>query len=188
VSPSPKTPWCICCLAWVVLVVGLLAHSWILAFAAAVVIVYQLGLLIRRVTARRVPRWVREAPGLELIVSNVFIDNKTPAALARVLLERGGDLLVILEWNAAFVREFDAAGARETYPHRVFDAADTSDYAVGVVSKLPLLQSKVLTVGPLKLTQAVAEVGGQPATIVGLNPMATVDPEDSNRGRSRWTP
>jgi hypothetical protein len=48
----------------------------------------------------------------ELIVSNVFIDNKTPAALARVLLERGGDLLVILGWNAAFVHEFDAADAR----------------------------------------------------------------------------
>jgi endonuclease/exonuclease/phosphatase (EEP) superfamily protein YafD len=164
-------------LAWVVLVVGLLDHSWVLAGVAAALVVYQLVLVIPRVTARRVPRWARSAPRLELVVANVFIDNETPAALARALLDRGGDLMVILEWNARFVSEFDAAGGRDAYPNRVFDPADTSDYAVGIVSKVPLLpESQVLMVGPLKLTQAMVEVGGRPVTIMGLNPMAAVDP------------
>jgi endonuclease/exonuclease/phosphatase (EEP) superfamily protein YafD len=163
--------------AWVVLVAALVGQSWLLAAAAGVLVAYQLVLLISRLVASRVPRWVRHAPRLELLVANVFIDNKTPAALARALLARGGDVMVILEWNASFVREFDAAGGRDAYSHRVFDPADTSDYAVGIVSKKPLLEeSKVLTLSRLKLTQAVVDVGGQTLTIVGLNPTAAVDP------------
>jgi endonuclease/exonuclease/phosphatase (EEP) superfamily protein YafD len=163
--------------AWVVLVVALVGQSWLLAAAAAVLGAYQLVLLIPRLVESKVPRWVRGAPRLELTVANVFIDNKTPAALARALLARGGDVMIILEWNTAFVREFDAAGGRDAYPHRVFDPADTSDYAVGIVSKKPLLEeSKVVTLGPLKLTQAILDIGGPTLTIVGLNPTAAVDP------------
>ena len=164
-------------LAWVVLVVAVVGQSWLLAAAAGVLVAYQLVLLIPRLVASRVPRWVRGAPGLELLVANVFIDNKTPAALARALLARGGDVMVILEWNAVFVREFDAAGGKDAYPHRVFDPADTSDYAVGIVSKKPLVeQSGVVTRGPLKLMRAVVDMGGPALTIVGLNPTAAVDP------------
>jgi len=163
--------------AWAVLVVALVGQSWLLAAAAAVLAAYQLVLLIPRLVESKVPRWVRGAPRLELTVANVFIDNKTPAALARALLARGGDVMIILEWNTAFVREFDAAGGRDAYPHRVFDPADTSDYAVGIVSKKPLLEeSKVVTLGPLKLTQAILDIGGPTLTIVGLNPTAAVDP------------
>ena len=164
-------------LAWVVLVVGLIAQKWLLAGSAAVLVAYQLVLLIPRLVASRVPHWVREAPKLDLLVANVFIDNKTPAALARALLARGGDVMVILEWNASFVREFDAAGGRDAYSYRVFDPDDTSDYAVGIVSKKPLLEeSKVVTLGRLKLTKAAVDVGGPTLTIVGLNPTAAVDP------------
>jgi endonuclease/exonuclease/phosphatase (EEP) superfamily protein YafD len=163
--------------AWVVLVVALLAQSWYLAGAAALLVAYHLGLVISRLIKTRLPRWVRHAPRLHLVVANVFIDNETPAALARVLLAAGGDVIVILEWNPAFVSAFDAEGGTDAYPERVFDPADDSDYAVGVVSKLPLLpESEVVTHGPLKLTQAIVEVGGQPVTIIGLNPTATVDP------------
>jgi endonuclease/exonuclease/phosphatase (EEP) superfamily protein YafD len=164
-------------LAWVVLIVGLTGRAWLLAGSAAFLVAYQLVLLIPRRIAARVPRWVRDAPRVELVVANVFIDNETPAALARALLARGGDMMVILEWNAVFVREFDAAGGREAYPHRVFDPADTSDYAVGVVSKTPLREeSKVLTLGRLKLTQTVVDMGGPTLTILSLNPTAAVDP------------
>ena len=164
-------------LAWVVLVAALVGQSWLLAAAAGVLVAYQLVLLIPRLVASRVPRWVRNAPRLELLVANVFIDNETPAALARALLARGGDVMVILEWNAVFLREFDAAGGRDAYPHRVFDPADTSDYAAGIVSKSTLLEeSKVLTLGRLKLTRAVVSVGDETLTILGLNPTAAVDP------------
>lgn len=164
-------------LAWVVLVVALVGQSWLVAAAAGVLVAYQVVLLIPRLVASRVPRWVREAPRLDLLVTNVFIDNKTPEALARALLARGGDVMVILEWNDGFVRAFDAAGGHDAYPHRLFDPADTSDYAVGIVSKTPLLEeSEVVTRGPLKLTQAVVDMGGPTLTIVGLNPTAAVDP------------
>jgi endonuclease/exonuclease/phosphatase (EEP) superfamily protein YafD len=164
-------------LAWIVLVVALLARSWYLAGAAALVVAYHLALMISRLTKTRLPRWVRHAPRLNLVVANVFIDNETPAALARGLLAAGGDLIVILEWNAAFVSAFDAEGGGDAYPERLFDPADQSDYAVGIVSKLPLLpESEIVTTGPLKLTQAVVEVGGRPVTVIGLNPMAAVDP------------
>jgi endonuclease/exonuclease/phosphatase (EEP) superfamily protein YafD len=164
--------------AWVVLIAALLGHDWILAAAAAVLAVYQLVLVVPRLTATRLPRWTHDAPRLELLVANVFIDNKTPAALARELLGRDADLMVILEWNPAFVREFDAAGGRLSYPNRVFDPADHSDYAVGIVAKVPLApESQVMAIGPLRFAKAVVDVGGEPVTVIGLNPTAAVDPD-----------
>jgi endonuclease/exonuclease/phosphatase (EEP) superfamily protein YafD len=163
--------------AWVVLIVAVLGDRWVLAAVAAVLAIYQLVLVIPRLTATRLPRWTRDAPRLELLVSNVFIDNETPAALARELLGRDADVVVILEWNPTFVREFDAAGGRTSYPNRVFDPGDHSDYAVGIVAKVPLApESQMMTIGPLRFAQAVVDVGGEPLTIIGLNPTAAVDP------------
>jgi endonuclease/exonuclease/phosphatase (EEP) superfamily protein YafD len=97
--------------------------------------------------------------------------------LARELLARGGDAILILEWNAGFLREFDAAGGQDQYPHRLFDPENVSDYAVGIVSKQPLLpESEMKPVGPLTLAQAVVDLDGARLTLLGVNPMAAVDP------------
>jgi endonuclease/exonuclease/phosphatase (EEP) superfamily protein YafD len=164
-------------LAWAVLVIAILTREWLLAIPAGLLAVYHLFLLWPRLTANRLPKWVERAPRLQLLVANVFIDNETPGDLAQVLVAGDADVIIIDEWNPTFVGAFDAAGGRDGYPHRMFDPADDSDYAVGIVSRLPLLaESEVVRIGPLKFVRAIVEVADRPLTILGLNPMAAVDP------------
>ena len=66
-------------------------------------------------------------------------------------------MIVIAEATPAFMETFDAAGGKESHPHRVLDPADTSDYAVAIASRLPLESgSQMRRIGPLNL--AVAEI------------------------------
>jgi endonuclease/exonuclease/phosphatase (EEP) superfamily protein YafD len=163
--------------AWAVLIIAIWAQAWGLAVAAGLLVVHHLALLVSKATANRVPRWVAEAPKLKLLIANVYVDNETPGDLARVLLACGADVIVIAEWNTTFVTAFDAEGGLDAYPHRVFDPDDMSDYAVGIVSRVALApQSEMTAVGPLKVAMATVEVGGTQLTILGVNPMATVDP------------
>jgi endonuclease/exonuclease/phosphatase (EEP) superfamily protein YafD len=63
------------------------------------------------------------------------------------------------------------------YPHRVADPEDHSDYAITLASRRPLGErSRMHTIGPLRLALGDIDVGGVGALVVGLNPMATVDP------------
>lgn len=164
-------------IAWVVLVVALVNGWWYVAAGAALLAAYHVALVVPRVVANRVPGWVAAAPRAHLVVANVFIDNKTPDALARELIARDGDVVVIAEWNSAFASAFDAAGGRERYAHRVLDPADTSDYAVAVLSRHELgPSSEMIERGPLKVAQATITVGSEQLMIIALNPMAAVDP------------
>lgn len=164
-------------LAWVVLIGAALARAWNLVLIAGLLACYQLVVVVPRMMANHVPRWVTHAPKLRVLVVNVFVDNKTPGALARSVLEANADIIVIVEWNRTFLHEFDAAGGAESYPHRVVDPDDRSDYAVGIVSRTPLSsRSRVLQAGPLNIAQAVLDVGHRCFTVLGVNPMAAVDP------------
>lgn len=165
-------------LAWIVAAAAALGRSWPLATAGGLLAARHVTLLAPRVVADRVPHWARAAPRLRLVVVNVFVDNRTPDALAAELLTADGDVVVVAEWNAAFASAFDAAGGDDVYPHRLLDAADTSDYAVAVLARKPLgAASAMVRVGPLALAQAVVDVGGRSLTILALNPMAVVDPD-----------
>lgn len=170
-------------LAWVVLVVAGLAAAWPLAGAAAVLGVRHVTLLVPRVTRDRLPSWANRAPRLRLAVVNVFVDNRTPDALARQVLDAGADVAVVAEWNPTFAAALDEAGGATVYPERLLDPDDTSDYAVTVLARRPLLPgSTIVRRGPLALAQAVVDVGGQRLTVLALNPMAVVDPD----GYPRW--
>ncbi len=165
-------------LAWLVSVIALVTRSWALAAVGALLSVYHLVLLVPRLAPNRQPRWVHKASRFTVLVANVFVDNKTPGDLANVVVAAGADVIVIAEWNPVFTDEFDRNGGVEAYPHRLFDPDDRSDYAVAVVSRTALLAgSAMVSRGSLTVAQAVVDVGGQSVTIVGLNPMAVVDPD-----------
>ncbi len=169
--------------AWFVFVISVLARSWLLAAGAGVLILFHLSRLVPRVTKNRVPQWVHSSPQLSLLVANVFIENKTPEALAAVLLGVDADVMVIIEWNQIFVDAFDASVGSDRYAHRVLDPENVTDYAVGIVSKIPLLSgSGIVKAGCLEMWHAVVEVGRKSLTIVGMNPYAAVDPG----GLERW--
>ena len=161
----------------VVGVCALITGHLLLAAAAALLTAYHLALVVPRAISDRLPAWAKHAPRLRLCVANVFVDNPTPRAAADQLLRSGADVIIIAEATPAFMQVFDEAGGRDAYPHRVFDPADTSDYAVAIVSRRALDERSAMRhIGPLDLAVAVIDVGGVATTIVTLNPQATFDP------------
>jgi len=163
--------------AWIVMIAALITRHWLLAGVAAALSIYHVSIVVPRLIAARVPRWAKRAPTLDLVVANVFIDNETPDAAARQLVATAADVVIVVESTAAFMRIFDDAGGKQTYPYRVSDPDDDSDYAVTVACKRepgPRSQMKVL--GPLVLAIADVDVEGISTLVVALNPMATVDP------------
>lgn len=163
--------------AWVVMIAALVTRHWLLAGVAAALGVYQLSILVPRMIAARVPRWAKQAPTLEIVVANVFIDNETPEDAARQLVTTSADVVIVVESTSAFMTVFDNVGGKQTYPYRVSDPDDDSDYAVTVVCKHePGPRSQMTTIGPLRLALADVDVDGISTLVVALNPMATVDP------------
>ena len=161
-------------------VIGILALVWghvLLAAAAGVLTAYELMLVVPRLRRDDVPAWVHRAPRLRLLVANVYVDNPTPRAAALQLIRSHADVIVIAEATPQFMAHFDAAGGAQTYPHRIFDPADTTDYAVAIAARRPLgpgTEMKML--GDLKLAVAEVEIAGASVTLASLNPMATFDP------------
>ena len=164
-------------LAWIILVFAIIDGAWIRAAAALVLVIYHLAMLVPRFLRDRVPRWAAGAPQVQMLVCNVYTENATPALLAEEMLAADADVMVILEWNPTFAKEFDSAGAKDSYPHRLCDENDHSDYSVCIVSRVAFTQeSEMKHVGPLTMAHAVILSGEQHLRIIGINPTAAVDP------------
>jgi endonuclease/exonuclease/phosphatase (EEP) superfamily protein YafD len=163
--------------AWIVAVAALVSDHRLLATVAIGLCLHHLVLVIPRLASARVPRWAHDAPAIDVVVANVYIDNATPAEAARQLVEVAADLVVIVESTPAFMQVFDEEGGAEAYPHRVFDPDDDSDYAVTLATRRELGPRSLMTrLGPLRLAIADIDVDGTSTLVVALNPMATVDP------------
>jgi endonuclease/exonuclease/phosphatase (EEP) superfamily protein YafD len=166
----------------IAIVAGLTGHL-LLAAAGAALTVYHGVLVIPRLIREPLPAWALTAPRLQLGVANVYVDNATPEAAARQLTECGAAVVLIAEATPAFMRIFDSVGGDTSHPHRVWDPADTSDYAVAIASSLPLGSgSAIRSLGALRVAVAEVDVGGVFTTIVGLNPRATFDSD----GQEIW--
>jgi endonuclease/exonuclease/phosphatase (EEP) superfamily protein YafD len=164
-------------LAWPITLAAFFEQKWPLAAAGGVLVSYHLALMIPRIRAEQVPRWVANAPRLELVVANVYIDNETPDEMAQQLVASGADVIVVAEWNDTFANAFAAAGADDVYPHRLCNECDNKEYVVTVASKTPLAaESRVDTVGPLVITHAVVSCGPKPVGLLAVHPTAMVDP------------
>lgn len=167
----------------VIAVWALVSGHVLLAGAAGVLIVYHVILVVPRLIADPLPEWTRTAPQIHLAVANVYVDNPTPRAAAEQLVACGADVIVIAESTPAFLGHFDDAGGTSSHPHRLYDPADTSDYAVAIASRLPLgPRSAMVSIGPLNLAVAEVDVDGVTAMIAALNPMTAFDPD----GHSTW--
>ncbi|MGZ4679094.1 MAG: endonuclease/exonuclease/phosphatase family protein [Ilumatobacteraceae bacterium] len=163
--------------AWFVAVAALLTRHWLLAVVAGGLCVFHVQLVVPRMIAARLPRWAKHAPTLDIVVANVYIDNKTPDDAARQLVAAAADVVVLVESTPAFLAILDGVGGSDAYPYRVTDPDDDSDYAVTLASKHELgPRSRMATIGPLRLAIGDVDVGGTSTLVVALNPMATVDP------------
>jgi endonuclease/exonuclease/phosphatase (EEP) superfamily protein YafD len=163
--------------AWFVAIAALLTRHWLLGLVAGGLCVFHVQLVVPRMISARLPRWAKHAPTLDIVVANVYIDNKTPEDAARQLVAAAADVVILVESTPAFLAILDGAGGSDAYPHRVTDPDDDSDYAVTLASKHELgPRSRMATIGPLVLAIGDIDVEGTSTLVVALNPMATVDP------------
>lgn len=168
--------------AWVALVLGLWRRDAPLVVAALPFAVAHVVLLARAHIRAPRPAWTRAAPRLRIVVSNVYVDNRTPAQLAHVLMSTHADIVIVVEHNARFTAVFEAAGAATRYPHRVEDPDDTTDYAVSLWSRFAVVDSSVDEEDELRVVRATIDVEGRAVMVMGVNLWAAVDPG----GAARW--
>lgn len=164
--------------AWLVAVASAATGHWLLLAVATLMCGYHVSLIVPRLATAALPPWAHRSPRLRVVVANVFVDNRTPDAAARQLVESGSDVIVIVESTPAFMALFDEHGGRGAYPHRVCDPDDTTDYAVTIASTHPLgPRSEICVRGCLRVAVAEVDVRGTNTLVVGLNAMATVEPD-----------
>jgi endonuclease/exonuclease/phosphatase (EEP) superfamily protein YafD len=163
-------------LAPVISVGALVSGHLLLSLTGATLTLYDGVLIVPRLVSQRAPDWTQNAPRFCLAVANVYVDNTTPEATAGQLTGSGADVIVIAEATPKFMDLFGSIGGDDSYPHRVSDPADTSDYAVVIASRLPLgPHSAVRSFGRLRLSVAEVEIDGILTTIAALNPRSTFD-------------
>lgn len=162
--------------AWPVLVLALLERAWWLAVAAGALACRHAVLVVPRLVSDHLPAWARGAPSARMAVSNVYVDNATPEHLAAELVHTRADVIVIVEWNPTFAAAFADTPGAAAYAQRVEDPDDRSDYAVCVLSRLPLDPgSRMVELGALRAAHAVVRTAAGPLHVLALNPKATVD-------------
>lgn len=163
--------------AWVVLAYGLLTYQWYLAATAGLLVAFHLGMLASRMRADPTPPWVSAASHLTLVVANVYVGNRTPAAAAAMLVAAGADLMVVTERNCDFMLGFDQAGGHDAYPHVVDEPSGRPDYEIAIASRVELLPgSRVIQTGSLRIVRAVVSCGERDVSIVGVHLRAATEP------------
>ena len=191
--------------SWVATVVAAaFGYFWIAAIGLCLG-VYHVVLLRRSARPDEVPAWVESAPTLRLAVANVYVDNVEFAASARQLAELDVDVVIVVEMTPRFREAFDAAGGLGRFAHRAFDAADGSDYAVSLYTRLEPESIGMMSIGTLSVATAVIHCGAARLRVMGAIPHAATTsamptsgwaggssppsplrPEGSCRGWARW--
>ncbi|MFM2077701.1 MAG: hypothetical protein RJA49_1591, partial [Actinomycetota bacterium] len=154
-------------IAWPIAAVAAWTGHLLLMTAALALCSYELALVVPRAMKSATPKWVATAPTVTLVVANVFVDNETPAAAARQIVETAADVVIIVESTSDFMATFDQNGGMEAYPNRVVDPDVTSDYAIAVVTDRTLgPRSEFRSIGPLRVAIADIDVEGTNTLIV----------------------
>ncbi len=166
-----------------ILVGALIGGDYALATAAAPLLPFEIWFWFRARSRADRPAWVGHAPSFAMLVTNVFIDNETPEAMAALIVESMAEIVVVVEWNPRIAAALQAAGGDAAYPHRVFDPNDDTDYAVALLCKNKPVEFGVEHVNSIAIARATVAVGTASATVLGVNPYATADPG----GYEKWT-
>ena len=159
--------------AWIVAGYAVAVREWILAAAAGALIAAQLVIIIPRLFSARLPEWIAQAPRLVVVGANVFVGNRHPEVTASGLLATDADVIVITEYNDAFMRGFASVGGTVAYPQRIDEPSDRPDYATSIAARVPLSKGPdVVRTSTLSLVWGVVRCGGRDVSIVGVHLVA----------------
>ena len=114
-------------------------------------------IVVPRMLAARVPQWAKRAPLLDIVVANVFIDNKTPEAAARQLLTTSADVVIVVESTAAFMKMFDDVGV--SLASGLVDVTNAGDDVTFTISAAALTLNPLVTSAGRELVVDLATTG-----------------------------
>jgi endonuclease/exonuclease/phosphatase (EEP) superfamily protein YafD len=139
------------------------------------------ALVIAPVVPWYLPREARAdepgAPGIKLLVSNVYFRNYQHKELIRLVHEERPDMIGLVEVTSHWLRKLDALHAE--YPYRV--AVPDEVYAgVALFSRWPLSDARVLVLGDTHLPAVAAtlQAPGGPVEVVVVHPSSPVSQEN----------
>lgn len=159
--------------AYALLVVAAVRRDRLLAAGAAAVVVAHLLVVAPAVTATPVPAGVEQAPGLTVVVANLFVQNPTPEAAGRALRALQPDVVVVPELGAAGLAGLRASGLLEDLPHGSYDLGRREE-TVGLFSRLPLTDVESLRQGGRDLPRATVEVEGTAVRLLTAHPLPPI--------------
>lgn len=134
------------------------------------------------VTAARVAPWyvtpappaaIVGAPGLRVALVNVLTANRRFDEVARVVREQGVDLVVLVEVNARWLDELEAALPAHSH---VVRAPRGDNFGIAILSRRPLEEAAVfvLTTARVPTLEAVVRIGDVPVTVVATHPVPPI--------------
>lgn len=159
--------------AWIVLIVAAVGRRPILAGAALLIVVAQIGLLLPELTAAEpVPAWTANAPTFRMLDANVYDDNSSMTGYAAEISAVRPQLLTMEEATPKLTAELGRAGGLAGLPYRV-EVKRNDPTAFLVASRYRLTRVNVISFdySPF-IVQATVELPSGPQPLWVLHTIA----------------
>jgi endonuclease/exonuclease/phosphatase (EEP) superfamily protein YafD len=156
-------------------------RRWWLCGVAVALIVVHLASVLPAIGSTATPSWAAGRPQLQVVAANVYDQNSRPDDAARVLLDRGADVIVLTELTSPFQTALQDAGIDDRYPFlhsSPLDAETTKTKAI--YSRFPLTNKALPQFGAQSFKFANIEFGD---STIGL---LSVHINNSRRGYDEW--
>jgi endonuclease/exonuclease/phosphatase (EEP) superfamily protein YafD len=110
-------------------------------------------------------------PALRVVVQNVFVSNPEPERMLASLAASSADVLALIELDRDWWKRMANDPRFAAWPHRVIRADDNA-YGIGLLSRLPLRDGRVLDTVGVPRIEATVEADGAaiPIAVVHLTP------------------
>jgi endonuclease/exonuclease/phosphatase (EEP) superfamily protein YafD len=165
-----------------------LAAAWrrrLLGAVSAALVAGHLLVVAPTVGSAELPAQAQEAPGLRVVVANLYVLNPDPARAGRALRALEPDVLVTPELHRRGLAGLREAGLLEDLPHVVAELGEREE-TVGLFSRLPLWDGTTRPAGGRELPRATVTVGGTDVRILAVHPLPPVSVFERMWRQSLW--
>jgi endonuclease/exonuclease/phosphatase (EEP) superfamily protein YafD len=159
--------------AYALLALAATWRRWLLAAVSAALVIAHLLVVAPALGAAPVPAGARSAPSLRVVVSNLYVLNRDPAAAGRALRDLEPDVVVVPELDARGLRGLERSGLLQDLPHVVAELG-TRQETVGLLSRLPLADRATRPSGGRELPRATVSVAGTRVRLLAAHPLPPV--------------
>jgi endonuclease/exonuclease/phosphatase (EEP) superfamily protein YafD len=107
-------------------------------------------------------------PTVHLLSANLLMVHPDPLPLARMLLARDADILLLQEVSDRWVAALSQSGILASYPHQLLHAQNDS-FGTAILSRLPLTDARIEDFLGVPLTAATIQLGGQDIDLLNIH-------------------